>query len=264
MARWLIGAAAALSALATPAAAADRAAGDIFFRCHIRHSFSLPGFLGGTPIWARPGRPNAPAGPRDSIEQIDASAEMDEKDGALSNLSISWVQSGRLGWPYVWRADIHPVYLIASFLEEDVAAASGPAFDPAKLRIKITHVSDTKLNRDLDFRLWRDGQDRTSLMLGGPADVALQRKSADVSIAWPELAAYAKGDRWLHYGLYRSRPAGSHVRRWTVHEGRVDLSIMPALLEQFRKAEQALRTSIAERRDCVRNVEPELSDEATI
>ena len=264
MPRYLICAAAALSAVATPAAAANRAPGDIFFRCHIRQSFSLPGFLGGTPVWARPGRPNAPAGPRDAIEQIDASVEVNEKDGALSNLSISWVQSGRLGWPYVWRADIYPVYLIASFLEEEVPAASGQALDPGKLKIKISVVSDSKLHRDLTFRLWRDGQDMTSLTLGGPADVAVQRKSADVSIAWPELADYARGQSWLHYGLYRSKPARDFVRRWAIHQGRIDLSIMPALLEQFRKAEGALMANVAARRDCMRNVEPELPDEATI
>jgi hypothetical protein len=257
MARRLICAAAALSLLSTPGAAAGRATGDVYYGCHLKQAFSLPGFGGGTAIWAQPGKPNVPVKPGDTFERIDASVEVDEKDGARSNLSISWVQSGRMGWPYVWRADLHPIYLIASFQRPEMLPAGGPAFDPAGLIIKLDVVSDKKLSRVLDFRLWREGQDRESLTLGGPADVARRRKSAEVSIAWPELAAYAKAERWLHYQLYRSVPEPDYVRRDVVSEGRVDLSIMPALVETFRRAEQALMANVAARRDCTREIVPE-------
>ena len=252
MARRSICAAAALSLLATPAATAERSTGDVVYRCSLKQAFSLPGFGGGTAVWAQRGKPNVPFKPGDAVERIDASVEVDEKDGALSNLSISWVQSGLLGFPYVWRADLHPVYLIASFHRAEILPAGRPGFDPAGLIIKIDVVSATKLGRRLDFRLWKDGQDKLSLMLGGPAHVPVRRKSAEARVAWPELAAYARGHRWLHYGLFRSTSPYLPIT-----EGRVDLSIMPALLEQFRKAEQALMANVAARRDCTRQVVPE-------
>ncbi len=249
--------AAALSLLPTPAAAIGRSTGDVFYRCALNQRFSLPGFGGGAAVWARPGKPDVPVKPGDAVERIDASVEVDEKDGRLSNLTISWVQSGLLGWPYVWRADIHPIYLIAHFDGPEVLPVGAPAFDPARLKIRFDVRSARKLNRALYFQLWRDDQDKGSLTLGAPALVAARRKSAEVSIAWPDLAAYARGHRWLHYQLYRSEPARDYVRRIVISEGKVDLTIMPALLDEFRRAEQALMANVAARKDCTREVVPE-------
>lgn len=263
MHKGLVPAAAAL-ALSTPAMASERAPGDIYYRCALKQRFSLPGFVGGAPIWARPDGRKTPVKPGEAIEQIDASLEVDDKDGALSDLSISWVQSGRLGWPYIWRADLHPVYLIASFNLLEPLPADTPAFDPARLKIEIEVVSERKLKPGLNFRLWRDRRDKEWLSLGGPAHVPAWRKSAEVSIAWPDLAAYAQGDRWLHYELSQPDPVDGYAFRRTVSQGRVDLSIIPALVEEFRKAEQVLRANAAARNGCERQVQPEPSERESI
>jgi hypothetical protein len=265
MARAAIFAAAILTALATasaPAVAAGRVPGDIYDRCSVKWPFSLPGFGGGKPAWQE--RKDASPRSQDVPERIDASVEVDEKDGLLSDMSISWVQNGLMGWPYVWRADLHPIYLIASFRQPDNLSGDSPAFDPAGLKIQLEVLSGRKLHNPLALRFWREGQDRQSLTLGGPADVPAWGKSAEVTVPWPELADYANGQPWLHYELYRPRLAGGYAPKATISEGRVDLSIVPALIEEFRKAEQALRSSVAARRDCERNVEPEPSPDADI
>lgn len=253
-----------LSAVPEPAGTAGRAPGDRFHHCSIIRKFSLPGFAG-PPVWARPRQPNAPAKPGEAIEQIDASLEVDEKDGVISNLSISWVQSGGMGWPYVWRADLHPIYLTASFRQAEAGpAGTGPAFDHRALKIRMSVLSARKLRHALAFRLWRDGQAWDSLSLGGPAHLPAWGKSAEVSIEWSELAAYAGDHRWLHYELYRPRPEGRTLVRQTVSKGRVDLSIIPAVLEEFLKAEEALRANVPTRRGCEAEVELEQPEGAEI
>jgi hypothetical protein len=262
---WLAAALAALPSLSAPAfAAAGRAPNDVFYRCSVKHSFRLPGFAGGTQVWTERRGRDLTTKPGDIPERIDAWLEVNEKDGIVSELSISWVQNGRMGWPYVWRADLHPIYLVASFQESQILPGGSPAFDPASLKIKLEVVSGKKLRDTLAFRFWRRGQNKQSLMLGGPAQVPAWRKSAEVTVAWPELASYAKGQPSLHYELYRPRSGDGFAPQDVISEGRVDLSIIPTLIEEFRKAELALMANVAGRRDCERIVEPEPSEEATI
>lgn len=188
---------------------------------------------------------------------IDASISVDDKSGALSDLSISWVQAGLGGWPYVWRTDLHPIYMIASFHEPGVVPAGVSNFDPAKLRIKIEVLSARKIRHPLFLRLWREGQDKFLLGLGGPAEIPAWRKSAQVTITWADLADYAKGDKQLRYELARLQPIAVNSPERIVSEGRLDLSNLPRLFEEFRAAERELPANVAARRDCTRNVEPD-------
>ncbi|MEA3046988.1 MAG: hypothetical protein QOJ53_1320 [Sphingomonadales bacterium] len=253
--------AASLLFAAAPAAAQrfERAPGTVYHYCTARHDFPFLRAQGRQPVMATRihGRVETQPWPDAGLERIDGGIEVYE-DGSVRDLNLSWMQAGLMGWPYVWRPDIHPIYLIGKFRKIEGVDRAATNFEPGALELQIEILSERRLRKPLIFRLWRDDQAPGTLALGGEAVIPAWRRSANLTVFWRDLAAYAGGQQQLNYTL--SEPARfpyNGVPRMEAR-GTLDLSIMPALLDAFRAAEAALmRRAANAAHDCQRLVEPE-------
>jgi hypothetical protein len=257
--------AAILLLAAAPAAAQrfERAPGTVYHYCTARHDFPLLRAEGRPPVMATRthGRVETQPWPEAGFERVDGGVEVDG-DGSVRDLSISWVQAGLIGWPYVWRPEIHPIYLIGRFRKVEGVGRAPANFEPGALELEIQVLSERRLRNPLIFRLWRSDQAPGTLALGGEAVIPAWRRSAVATLPWRDLAAFAGGQRQLNYTL--SEPARFPYIRMPRMEARgtLDLSIMPALLDAFRAAEAAVMRRAADpARDCQRLVVPEATND---
>jgi hypothetical protein len=242
-----------------------RAAGAEFWSCRIKHAFALPGRGGGAALMGtREGkRVSVKPWPGAVRENVDAAIEV-EADGRTSGLAVSWVQSGGLGWPYVWREDLGPIGMTARFERRGIGPAQ-PSFDPAALLLELSVHSAKKLKGPLLFHLWREGQKAWLLGLGGEARIPPWRHSAAVNVRWADVALYAQGQRELSYEFIQPMPFPYDRVPDPLAAGNLDIAVMPRVLEAFRAAEAELLSVAADKeKRCEKQVEPEMSPEATI
>jgi hypothetical protein len=269
MSRLLLVSLAFVSSLPASAQPTQRAAGTVFYRCSSTHEFDLPGAFGRDAVLAsRSGRNRTVMTvpwPANIREQVGASVEVDEQ-GRMSRLEINWHQRGSIGWPQVWRPDVHPIYLSAQYAEREVADPRGGMIDPASVEVSMRVVSERKMKRTLLFRLWRDGQPPDQLTLGGRATVPAWRRSAEIKLSLSDLLAFRRGDTHLHYAVAQPEafPTLRHGRGMMIF-GMVDVSILPRVLEEMETARRRLAEIVQPvGPNCTRYVEPEPSDDAFI
>jgi hypothetical protein len=242
--------------------ASAREPGSAFHQCSAKREFTLPGRGGGPALSAIRNGKAVTVEPGSGKESIWGSIQVDP-DGRTRALHLAWVQGG-FAWPYMWRQDLGPIEMTVIFDR----AAPGPAaasFDPAQLQVQISVYSARKLKRSLVFRLWRDDQPDGTLGLGGQAAIPLWLYSAQVKLSWADLSAFAKAAHELNYDVAEPVHVGSLEGPRRLSSGKLDLSIMPAVIDAFRSAEGDLLALAAHKEQlCTPQVEPEPGPGASI
>jgi hypothetical protein len=248
------------AALACGGAAVAREPGAVYFRCSVSHAFTLPGARGGE-VQIRSGRNSPYQMSREALsaESIYATAEV-EGDGALTNLGLSWIQNGTY-WDQQdrLRLDLHPVYIAINFGSAiPWGRRDARHFEADRMEVVINIVAGQKLRHGALVALYRQDAHGMAMTLGGPAEsYDFRHVRATVRVLWRDLAAVADGQTAMDLHLMepsrRINYPGAEIAR-----GSLDLSIMPALIDQFRAAEADLRAMAAQAAGrCERAIEPE-------
>lgn len=259
---------------ASASSAQSRPEGAVYYQCVSQVLFATPASLRGAPAWKYPRDPKRPVQPWPAdkeTEQVQAVATV-EADGAISSVLIDWAQAGTGSWPSLARADLDDVTLRvrlgASGTPRGRLRSPDPRapFDPDRLSVEVSVLDRNKIKRPRVITLtgWRPGAYWEYSRLESLAYVTpVQPRAATVYVGWEELRRLggdqAKLSYWVEEPVFR-KGAFDHQR---VGEGTLDLSVMPLVIEAFRKADAEVRAKTADpRAQCRAEVELPLPIEA--
>ncbi|MFS2111123.1 hypothetical protein ACCC88_15640 [Sphingomonas sp. Sphisp140] len=241
--------AALLLGLGMPTAAVSGDPDPIAYECSAEVKFTLPGPYGAPPVFKHPLEPKRPrwqwqAGSH-GPETIEASLRVDA-DGNVTDLHISWMQSGLLGWPQIGRADLDDIALHVTFGEAYGSrrkAAAPTEFDPALLSVEVEALETRKMKRPRLLTLRRSWDDAP---LGGLADIPPWLRSASIHLRWEELKAFAGDRRSLDFSIEEIVFRDRQFHHDRIRGGALDLSVMPQVIERFREAEALVKAKAAD------------------
>ena len=266
----LLGIAVAATAL-WPAicSAQERPVGSTYYRCSIVHRFLALDRYGKPPQFVDLTHPKRPASiwpltTKEGPEILEGQAEV-ENDGRISDLRMAWLQSGTLGFPYSARADLDGILLKVTFghREEGPKGTSLTRFDPEKLYVRIEVQQRDKIKVPLTLRL--DRYPFSAATLGGLADIPAWQHSASIGMWWRDLRAFAAGDAGVNFQLNGlSIVEGRGLAEKQVLYGKLDLSPIPAVIEQFAAVEAMLQQRATNRAsECTKiTVEQQIDEES--
>jgi hypothetical protein len=237
----------------------------VYFTCNFNADFFLPTASGKPPTYFDATRPRKPTwtwpegvgGP----EVISGEAIVGE-DGQIIRLSMTWSQMGRLAWPYRSRADLDEVFLDIRFGDRywkpsvlrEPETLLPSKFDPQLLTVSIDARQLKKIKHPLLLHLQRPYEPYSRL--GGLTHIPGPRKSASIYMTWPELATFAGSHKLLEFEIAEIVLRGGQFHHDRVRSGRIDLTGMPKLIDQFRAVEAGLHMKAADRQQkCTRKVQ---------
>jgi hypothetical protein len=242
---------------ATPSLATtdqQRAVGSQYYYCQLQHNFLLAGPTGGMPkvrdITKSDSKEMAWITGDKGPEVIEANAIV-EMDGRISDLNMSWMQYGMLGWPYVARTDLDNILLYIGYggeypLAEDHKLAPQGNFDPDKLFVEIETRDLKPIRIAREIALSRPGEMQSDLR--SLAEIPPWQKSASISMWLRDLDAFRGKHDLLEFrvnDLLVEKEMG--LKRRYVRGGTLHLGILPEVISQFSAAEQKMRVLVRRR-----------------
>ncbi|NYT40822.1 hypothetical protein HZY97_08650 [Sphingomonas sp. R-74633] len=252
--------------LCSSAALASGRPDGLSYECAADVEFNLPGPYGAAPAFKYPLKPKRPTwqwkGGNRGSESVHAGARVDP-DGTITNLRIYWIQSGRMGWPQVGRADLDDITLHVSFGEAYGLQRKTPAptqFDPALLSVEIEALETRKMKRPRLLTLRKmisDGEPP----LGGLAEIPAWLRSASIYLRWEDLKAFAGDRRSLVFSIEEIVFRDHQFYHDYVRGGALDLSVMPQVIERFREAEALVKAKAADPKAQCTSIPPALEPE---
>ncbi len=219
------------------------------YSCNVETNFFAPTWHGKRPLFFnrtlkgdRPREWDSKTGP----ENVYGYAIVDAS-GAILNLYTVWMQSGSIGWPYVSRADLDEISMTLTFgsasewISPDPSQVRLTRFDPAAVKVQIEAQQRKKIKRLLVLQVTQPGFGLDPARLGGLADVPGWRKSARITVRWPELQALGEKDKLVSFSLSTPVLGQYGVDYIHVRSGHLDLTPIPVVMDQFRLAEAKLQ-----------------------
>jgi hypothetical protein len=247
-------ASAAVSSLAN--AEQQRPVGSQYYRCQMEHNFLLLSPAGGMPSFRDITKSKSKAVSWESTttgpETIEADAVV-ETDGRISDLNMSWMQFGILGWPYVARTDLDNLLLHIGYggqypLDQKHNLPPLGQFDPDKLFAKLETRELKPIRVAREITLSRPSEYNFSL--GGLADIPPWQKSASIGLWLRDLNHFRGQHDRLDFRIHELAVVKDQgLQRRYVRGGTLQLGIMPAVIGQFAAAEQKMQAIAADRFD---------------